>query len=362
MSIDFGPERWELVKEVYRLFWEGKLDRPVIPVVLAGKDPCREQPGAPLLSQATCCDLSISPKDIVDRIDYELSKLVYLGDAFPYFNMHCFGPGVVAAFLDADLDNSTGRVWFHPKKVIPISELHFEYNKNNIWLNRIKEICNEAMKRWQGQVLVGMTDLGGSLDILSTFRPTEKLLLDLYDYPDEVKRLTWEIHDLWFRFFDDINNILQPINPGYSDWAQIYSDRPGYVIQCDFSYMLGPSMFNEFVRPEIEAACRKLDRSFYHLDGVGQLKHLDSILGIKELNGVQWVPGAGKPEQDEWPEVQLKIIRTGKFIQLWGGFDCLDRVIGQLGTGNGIHHTTISRTISESSKIKERLSTYGLSR
>ncbi len=47
------------------------------------------------------------------------------------------------------------------------------------------------------------------------------------------------------------NNVLQPHNPGYSDWAGIYSDLPSYVPQCDFSYMIGPDMFDTFVKPEL---------------------------------------------------------------------------------------------------------------
>jgi hypothetical protein len=38
-----------------------------------------------------------------------------------------------------------------------------------------------------------------------------------------------------------------------------------------------------------------LPRTFYHLDGIGQLHHLDLVLSIAELDGVQWVPGDGKP-------------------------------------------------------------------
>ncbi|GEM_PF-2078735 len=34
MGIDFGPERWEKVEENYELWWKGKLDRPLLPIVL----------------------------------------------------------------------------------------------------------------------------------------------------------------------------------------------------------------------------------------------------------------------------------------------------------------------------------------
>ena len=114
MPIDFSPERWQKVKETYHAWWMGELDRPIIPVIIPGRDPGRPQPPAPLLSQATCTDFSWTPEQIVDRIDYEYSRFTLLGDAYPWFNMDCFGPGVVAAMMGARLDNSSGRVWFWP--------------------------------------------------------------------------------------------------------------------------------------------------------------------------------------------------------------------------------------------------------
>ena len=96
---------------------------------------------------------------MVDRLDYELSTKIYLGDAFPFFDVGCFGPGALVAFLGARLDNSTGLVWFYPQEKLPITELHFEYDPDNIWFKRIKEICVVAMDRWQGQIMIGMPEI-----------------------------------------------------------------------------------------------------------------------------------------------------------------------------------------------------------
>mgnify|MGYP000920152917 FL=1 len=360
MNIDFNAERWDRIREVYGKWWRGELGRPLIPVVLRGRDPGRAQPAAPYLTQQTCADLTIPAEDIVDRIEYELSKVYYLGDAFPNFNMDCFGPGVAAAFMGARLDNSKGRVWFKPEKIVPIKELSFKYDPDNIWLNRVKDICRAAMKRWKGNIILGMPDLGGTLDILSTFRPGENLLLDLYDDPEDVKRLVWEIHHLWHRYYQEINEVMRPVNPGYVDWAHIFCDSPSYVPQCDFAYMLGPEMFDEFVLPELEATCKRLSHTIYHLDGVGQLNHLDSLLGIKELDAVQWVPGDGKPGQTHWPEVYQKIAAAGKKIQIWEGFEGLKIISGQIGTSKGIHVTDIWGDISQKAEMQRLLDQYGV--
>ena len=362
MPIDFSPERWQKVRENYVRWWQGELDRPLVPVLVSGRDPGRPCPPAPLLAQETCTELSWSAEELIDRIDYELESLDFLGDAYPYFNMDCFGPGVGAAFLGARLDNSTGRVWFFPAEARPIKDIHFEYDPHNPWLRRVKDLYRAGMERWQGQVLMGMTDLGGNLDILSAFRPSEQLLMDLYDYPDEVERLLWEAHEMWWKFYDELNAVLQPVNPGYSDWGTIYSDRPSYMLQSDFSYMIGPKMFQRFALPELQATCQRLGRSFYHLDGTGQIPHQPYLLGIEDLDGMQWVPGDGKPDCANWPEVYRPIRAAGKRIQVInGGFHALDALRDQLGSLKGVHYRGYDLFVQQDKRVlQEQLARFGI--
>lgn len=360
MPIDFSHERWEKIKDTYRKWWAGELGRPIVPIALLGRDPGRPQPKAPLLTQANCHDFSILVEDLIDTIDYMLSSVEFLGDAYPYFNMDVFGPGVIAAYLGARLDNSSGQVWFYPPRDdLPIQEIHFEYNPNNVWFKRTKELYRAGIDRWGGQVLMGMTDIGGNMDILSAFRPGEKLLFDLIDHPEEVKRLIWEAHEAWHHYYNELNAILQPVNPGYSDWSTIYSEQPSYMLQCDFSYMISPKMFDEFAKPELAATCKCLPQSFYHLDGIGQIPHLDSLLEIEELDGVQWVPGDGKPNCAHWPEIYQKINAAGKKIHLiTGEFEAVDAVIEQIGTANGVAHLGFYAHREQENKIRAKLETY----
>ena len=361
MPIDFGPERWQKVKATYQAWWQGKLDRPIIAVAIPNRDPGRPRPPAPMLSQATCTDFTWSPEQIVDRIDYEYTRYTFLGDAFPWFSMGKFGPGVIAAMMGAKLDNATGQVWFWPPDDRPIQDIRLELKPNNMWLQRIKDICAAGMERWQGNFLLGMTDLGGNLDIPATFRTTETLLMDLIDHPEEVERLTWEAHECWHKAYQEINEVLQPINPGYSDWSGIYSDQPSYMLQSDFSYMISPKMFRRFVLPELQATCKRLPRTFYHLDGVGQIPHLDQVLGIAELDGLQWIPGDGKPDCSNWPEIYLKVHAAGKLVQINNGeFDAIDAIIEQIGTAKGIQYQMFFASPDRETEIRSKLQDYGI--
>jgi len=333
--IRFSEERWQRVRETSRRWWTRELGRPMISVALGGADPGRPEPDLGCNQIQAACDLELPAQRLVDWWDWQLSGRVFLGDGFPSVRPN-MGPGCNAGFMGARPVVHPGTVWFTPEQEQPITKLRFRFDPKNPWFQRALEISRTAVERWQGSVCFGLCDMVPNLDILSVFRPAEKLLLDLYDHPAEVKRLVARSADVFWQQFDGLQAVMQPRNRGYTCWAPIYSAEPYHMFQCDFCYMIGPDMFDEFVKPDLVDACRRVEHSFYHLDGPGQLPHLDSILRIPELDGVQWIPGAGQPDFSEWPDVYRKIHEAGKLIQLFGDIHTLDTVARQIGTAEGI--------------------------
>jgi len=317
----FTDKQWDTLNKTYNDWWANKLGRPILPIAFVGKDPGRSEPKNAVLQFSNVADFSITPEQIIDRMDYDLHCREYFLDEYPRVEMHAFGAGVSAAFLGARLESANDTVWFHPPhKPLPPSELNFVYDENNIWLNRIKEIYRIGMKKWGGEVIMGMTDLGGILDILSTFCGTENLLMTFYDDPESIKRCVTELQKLWFRFYDEINDIISG-SRGYSHWAGIFTEKPSYMLQSDFSYMINEKMFGEFVMPELESTASRLYKSFYHLDGMGQIPHLKHLLQSKNIFGIQWVPGLGEPMAKDWSDVYKSISNAGKKIQGQYGLD-----------------------------------------
>jgi len=268
---------------------------------------------------------------------------------------------VIAACVGGLAEPQPETVWFHPAEQLEIADLHLSLDRESPTFRRIADLMRTATERWQGSVQVGMTDLGGNLDTLSTFRPGEKLLLDLYDHADEVQRAAWEAHEAWWDTFNAFNGILQPSNPGYTAWTSIFSSEPYYILQCDFAYMIGPEMFEEFVKPELAETCRKLANAFYHLDGIGQLPHLDSLLAIPELKGIQWVPGDGQPGPAAWLDVYSRVRDAGKLVQIFGsgtaGRESLDLMCERLGSGRGIIYIG---TVGDEKETLRVLDEYGV--
>ena len=361
-SMDFDSGRWDALKTTMRGWWAGSLKRPIIAAPLWGRATSRAQPSIPWHHFNSFYDFSVPAEAIVDWYEYHVENTVFLGDSFPSA-LPYFGPGSIAAHLGAKVRNTETTTWFQPRQAVEAKDLRLKLIPDEPWLKRVLDIYRAAQDRFEGNVLLATTDIGGNLDVVSSFRHGEALLFDLYDCPEEIERLAWEAHEAWWQCFDMIRAVSDK-NPGYSSWTPMFSETPFYMLQCDFCYMIGPAQFEKFVLPGLRASCARLSNAFYHLDGPGQLPHLDYLLDIPELKGIQWVPGEGQPDITQWPEVYRKIRKAGKLVQFFAGqskygLETIDVIADQLGSAEGLMMLGGGSVQNDEAKTLRLLSKYG---
>lgn len=299
-------------------------------------------------SQLTQWGLDTPIDQLLDNRQRLLEATHWLGDAFPKWWPN-FGPGTMAAFLGSRVSWSPDTTWFWPLEGIQsLAEIQPRYDPNNAWWLRVREITRRAVERWGDQVLVGISDIGGNLDILAGLRSSAQLLLDLTDDPEQVDRLAAEITALWIRYYNELESITHGAGRGSACWGPVWSPGRGYMLQCDFSYMISPRMFKRFVLPDLIACCDALDYGFYHLDGKGEIPHLEHLLSISRLRGIQWQPGDGQAMAEGWLPLIQRIRAGGKLCQVYvtrQGALTIKRELG--GKGFLIHIVNDPMTVEE---------------
>ena len=62
-----------------------------------------------------------------------------------------------------------------------------------------------------------------------------------------------------------------------------------------------------------------------------QIAHLDLLLGIEQLRGIQWVPGAGNADAEGWPALLARIVRGGKLCQVVVSAEGALRIVREVG-------------------------------
>ena len=339
MSIDlhFTEEDWARVERDWTAWWAGELDRPM--VMIDGSLP--PSLGLTVWEAVynfppiqSCFPLETPTDDILDHYQTILEARRFYGDAFPQW-FPFIGSGIVAAFLGAQVHCALGdTVWFGPASCEQgsIKALRIAYDANNFWWQWAQELTRAAVERWGDRVCVGYTDLGGNLDILASLRTTQQLLLDLYDAPDQVDRLVRQVNRLWIRYYDELDAIIRVTGRGTSAlWAPFWAPGRSYMLQSDFSYMISPPMFERFVLPDLASCCEVMDYPFYHLDGKGAIPHLDMLLSLERLRGINWIPGAGAPPPEEWLPLLKRIRDAGKLCQVYVSPEGARTIVRELG-------------------------------
>ena len=257
----------------------------------------------------------------LNEVNKELPKTIYYGDGFPGVFTN-FGPGSIAACIGGSFIPAEDTVWFDHNPIITDWDnpptVEFDPN-SEMWRltdTYTKMLCQNA----DGRYCTSIADLGFATDIIASLRGTQELLFDLYDNPEQVLALTEKLRPIWKRLYTLVADILFKYQDGMTSWLPIWCGERYYPLQCDFSAMMSPDMFGEFVMPELRDATEFLDRSVYHLDGPDAIVHLEHLLSLPRLSAIQWSPGAGNPEvfDEAWVPMYEKIQAAGKGLVLMG--------------------------------------------
>lgn len=207
-----------------------------------------------------------------------------------------------------------------------------------------------AVEAGEGRYMVGLTDMHGGGDALAALRNPEDLCRDLIDCPQKVKEMMAFLTPLWFEVYEGQHNLIQRKMQGSTTWLPAWSPGRYYPTSCDFICMISQEMFREFFLDDIIAQVEWLDHSLFHLDGPGAIKHLDLLLEIPKLGGIQWVPGAGSPSMTHWIPLLKRIQAAGKNLHLSVASDEVLPLLSALSP-KGLMLSTWCRTESEAKDL-----------
>ena len=357
-KVNFTEEDWERVERDWTAFLAHELDRPMVVMesrnMLVGL-------GSEVVTREFMLDKPID--ELLDYYQEQLNEIHYFGDAWPkVFVNH--GPGIAAGFLGANVTGMPEQrtVWFDTDEPIPLEDLHLYFDPENIWWKRVEDITRAAVERWGNKLSMAHTDIGGNLDILASFRTSQKLLYDVVDSPEEVDRLVGQITRAWLAFYDKLYDIIKPAGRGTSNWASVWSPGRTCMHQSDFCYMISPMMFEQYVLPDLDAIFNTMDHAFYHLDGIGQIPHVDQLLSLDSLAGIQWIPGGGQPPPDKWLDLLKRIRDGGKLCQVYVSARGARTIVEELGGKGFILYVVNPMTPEEADDFLKTLAKEDISR
>ena len=252
----------------------------------------------------------------------------------PYYVV-TFGADDFAAFLGADLSYSPeyGTSWAN-KSLVSLENAKIGFDPNGKWWTRIQEFT-EVLRRTLGDsMIIAAPTLSAGMDGLAGIFGVNELLYAVMDEPELVKEALAQVDQAYTDVLTAVRETFQYEKYGSITRHGMYIRGATGVPQSDFSYMISDEMFREFALPSIRHEIDELDWAEYHLDGEGNLRHLEALCTVEKLHTIQWVAGAGAAGRKDWTPLYRRILELGKNVFLPGGADSLLRLMREFGSKN----------------------------
>ena len=324
LELAFKPDAADAQRRL-RAYWQGEIvDRPCVGV-RAVKDGAR--PARRSLIVAEDFDLPAA----VSRFEHWAAEIFFGGECMPAL-MPNYGPDQWAGFLGAvlalvpDMDTSWAEPLVQSGDYLPALTL----DPANRWWKAIVELTRLAARRCEGRFLLSTIDTHSNLDCLSALRGPQQLCMDLVERPEKVLRVLAQVDALYKPVYDVLYEAGRMREFGTTSWLEMWSEGRTQAIQCDFACMISREHFRKFAMPSLEREMSCLDHAVYHMDGPGQIRHLDDLLALPRLHTIQWVPGAGQPPAPAWIALLQRIQRAGKSVQVLVSLEEAKALCGEL--------------------------------
>jgi hypothetical protein len=196
----------------------------------------------------------------------------------------------------------------------------FEPETNPFWQN-ILAIQRYLIDRNRGRYFLGKPELGNAADVLSLMRGMDRLALDLIDHPAGVGRAVSVLSETWVALMEQVYDMNRDANDGGDvlAWMTLWAPGRHDQIACDYSSVISPAQFRRFFVPDIRRMGQWCEYGTYHLDGPAAMRNtLDTLLGLEEIDNIEWTPGAGAPPtfSRQYIPAYQQMQRAGKRLYL----------------------------------------------
>jgi hypothetical protein len=318
---------YEISHRRFEAWWHGEIiDRPPVSIQLWKK-------GARPTPQKTYSSHRERWLDIdfrAEQMALQLENYEYLGDSLPIAWPN-LGPEIFSGWCGCGYEFGQDTTWSTP--CIDDWETDADkavFNPDHPLFKACVDFTKRLLDLGRGKFIVGLTDFHPGGDHLAALRDPARLAMDMIENLDHVKAKLRQSMDEYYKVYDIFYEMLRAEGMPITTWTSAIHDGRYYLPSNDFSCMISKEMFDDVFLPGIAEECKFYDRSLYHLDGPGALRHLDSLLELDDLTGIQWICGAGNEGYERWVHVYQRIQKAGKVIQLIVSLDELPRVFETL--------------------------------
>lgn len=291
--------------------WRRELRRGILATI--------EPEEAPLSEAAT--EAARAAPDLAAMLaawDYWLSRRRDLQDDSMPVARVSFGSNAFGGFLGAEVVFGEGGGWSRPL-LDDWSKLDaLRYDPDAPWLRRQQEACRYFLQHYGERFALCESETIDGLNFTDVLRGTDRAMLDIYDYPEELHRLMSfgvDFNAQLIRMQRQILGQAASYRGGVFLLHYVWIPGPGIWLSVDSYTLCRAQVFERFGRAYIQALIDRFGSGWLHVHARG-IHLLPALLKLRSLWGISICDDPGEPRPfEQLPEI---IARAGGMpLEIW---------------------------------------------
>ena len=300
-----GVSDWASIRRRYAAYWARANRRPVI-FAEAPRDHAQWYP-----EERTGREAWFDTEYRVRCNRHDLGQMAFALEGYP-LAMPSLGPDLLAGILGWELQYNEASEWVKHRDCSLTDIAGLDFDPQSFYYQKMEEFLTRLTEDARDDYIVGMVDLNTLFDGVAALVGAQNVCYDLVDEPEAVKRALRQHLELFKLVYTRYDAIVRRYQGGSSNWLGVYSDEPWYFLSLDFTVMLSGADYDEFVTPPLREMACFVGRSLYHLDGENAVRHLDRVLALPEITGVQVQATPAAQSVELWLPYLRRIQQAGK--------------------------------------------------
>jgi len=229
-----------------------------------------------------------------------------------------------------------------------------DFSSSNPWRLKYLEFVAALKDRYGKKYPVGQPILRGVSDMIASLRGASRMVLDLYDHPEDFERLARLCGDLIIGLVRDQQAISGPFAGGHLvEQLSLWAPAPILRMQEDASALFSPDLYTRLLQGEDERQARAFSFSAIHLH-TSSLFLLDRILRVEPLTCIQINKDAGDVEVSEMLPFLKMVQSRDKTLLVRGKLNREDlKILRQELSPRGLYLQIVVETPDETGSLRD---------
>ncbi len=229
-----------------------------------------------------------------------------------------FGPALLPALAGAGFEYDANTSWsVHAYDSANLAKVNAFDSEHPLWQKYIRRL-EPLLENWSWDTfLPSLADYLGPMDIVAGLIGSEKLAIELYDNPGDVRRLAMDAARL---LSEAINYEIElhrkaGLIDGVTDVFSVWLPGRGVRLSEDFSTLVGPDQYNEFFHEPDSYVCSSFDSVFMHVHS-GAAQCIPGFIGVERMGAIEFGNDPNGPGVDDRIETARLVQGKGLPLQM----------------------------------------------